>query len=357
MLMFIDIKPIIIIKINPNPANNPICDEEREFRLEVIAAIDHYCHGKFGGGNGKTLLRAADDRLAIELIADISSVLFSTFFGYILRRPALPSPVLPKPEWAHPFNHIRRADDHAHKMSITFSRQVTYPLKASLGLVLRGFWELNTLNNSLVEGITSLASNLVSSLLESFLYDFLWSVEIHETYTPYQEIKDPDLVWGWSTLEPIFNDSKENVQYLNFGVWVRKSIVSSAEAKLLKRLINENEVVKELLQDLLKDYGAYVQSIRDYSDNPVLPEVLTDSLEVTLTNKTLTAKCTFPNNFPSIPVLRAYVDGKSLIMKNTGSNSGKSQYTCNIEKKSADSVIYVRSNYGGTTKWLPTFAT
>jgi hypothetical protein len=110
-------------------------EQERAFRLEMVAAIDHYCRGKFGGKELQSVLRAADDRLAIELIADLSSVLLSTVFGYVLRHPRLPSPTLPKHEWAHPFNHIRRADDGAAKMSITISRQITYPLKSGVGLV------------------------------------------------------------------------------------------------------------------------------------------------------------------------------------------------------------------------------
>jgi hypothetical protein len=222
---------------------------------------------------------------------------------------------------------------------------------------LRGFWDISTLNNSLVEGVTSLISNTVSSVLESFLHDFLWSVEIHETYTKPDPDKDSKCVWGWKTQEAIHAGSNGD-QYLYYGVWVRPSIMSEVEAGILKKLVTENEFTRELLQNLLQDYGAYMQSIRDYTDEDWEETgVVTDTLKITSSKSSaaLTAQSRYSKSFPSAPVLRAYYEGKCMVMKlnkeNKEGEQSTAEYECVIPAEKTDhGAIYIRSNYGGKSK-------
>jgi hypothetical protein len=323
--------------------------EEREFRKELVAALDHYCRGKFGNQDFKGMLRAVDQREAIQTLVDLTSVLFSTLFGYVLRHPKLPSPTLPKLEWAHPFHGKVRHDDMAAEFAITFSRHFSYQIKSVTGLVARGFWEVSSHNEALVETVSAIASNLFSSLIESFLHNLLWSVEIHETYGESSQAA----VWRWNTRE-----KADGAGALAYQVYVRPGLLSDVEAAALKKLFDRKEA--DVLKKLLADYGAYADALRPYravdmtdaaKDEVAIAAVAGDksgSVKVTATS-------TYPTTFPSIPVLRAYCNGKPLVMKKSGPANGGSQgYECTFVPSDLFSVtkgdtIYVRSNYGGAT--------
>lgn len=328
--------------INPKPS---VEAAEREFRKELVAAVDHYCRGKFGSGEAKGVLRAADDRLALQLLADFISVILSTTFGFILRRPTLPSPTLPKLAWAFPFQQAVRADDVANEVSIALSRQLGYQAKAGAGLLLRGFWDVSTMNNSLVEGLASLAGNTFSGLLEAFLHDLFWSVEIHEAYP--DDTKSDNFVWAWDTEETINGAPSNTLQY---RVFVRSSVVAQAEAEILTKLITNP--ASETLRKLLTDYGAYMDAIRDYRPDDARAEVTTDAVTITSVSldgsgkAVIEADSGYPADFPSPPVLRAYCAGECIVMQKIATAPGASRYRVNFDRLQSGSMLYIRSNYG-----------
>jgi hypothetical protein len=330
--------------INPDPpaSGPPVSAEERDYRKELVAAIDHYCRGRFGGPNGGGALRGADDRLALEVLADLASVVLTTTFAYVVRHPNLPSPVIPTAEWAQRFLKLR-ADDRGNQFSLTFSRHLGYQVKAVAGLVFRGFWAINTLNAALVEAIASVLGNLFGGLFEAALRDLLWSVEIHEVY-PDQKLNAA--AWTWDTQETINGDA---TQHLKYGVFIRANVLEEAERPLLQKLITSFST----LQALLKDYGAYMDSLRDYQPDEVV-SVTTDTVSVTdvsraSTTATVKATSSFPAEFPSIPVLRAYCDGQYVVMQKVSSQAKAkgASYVAKLTDLTPGSTLSVRSNYGG----------
>jgi hypothetical protein len=320
--------------------------EEREFRKEMVAALDHYFRGKYGSKDHKGLLRAADQREAIQTLIDLTSVLFSTLFGYALRHPKLPSMSLPKLDWAHPFPGVVRHDDSAAEFAITFSRHLGYQVKAVTGLYLRGFWEVNTHNDALVESVSAIASNLFNTLIEAFLHNLLWSIEIHETY----EETSKNSVWNWDTKEAVDGGGT-----LSYQVFVRPGFLSEVEAKILKSILARKEA--DVLKKLLRDYGAYADALRPYrevelpvaaKDKVVIDKVAAVKPETVK----VSARSTHPANFLSVPVLRAYCNGTALVMKATGTAGSKPQlYECTFASNGTNlkegDTIHVRSNYGG----------
>ena len=68
----------------------------------------------------------------------------------------------------------------------------------------------------------------------------------------------------------------------------------------------------------------------------------------------MSARRTYPADYLSVPVLRAYCNGTALVMKETGAAGSKPQlYECTFTssdefKLAKGDAINVRSNYGGT---------
>lgn len=315
--------------------------DELAFRRELVAAFDQYMRSE-SASYGK-LLRGADQRGSAEALLDVTGVFCSTVFGFVLRAPGLPSPCLPKLDFANPFASKVRADDIGDDVAATLSRQIVQPMKSVLGVVLNGVWAFSPNNQPLVEVVTGFLAHIVRSLLEFLMHDLFWSFEIHETYRDDQPRDDEVLMFEWQAGEASQDGTK-----LVYRVYRREGILAGVLGSELKKLLDGSETLK----NLLKDYAAYREAVREYS-GPLAYGVVSDQVKATteLAGKTLTVKAEAKWKnlaIPSLPVLRAYYDGSPIVLVPKGGDAKSQNYEGRFDNASGDGQVWIRSNYGGS---------
>lgn len=316
---------------------------ELEFRRELVAALDRYFRSA-SDSHGK-LLRATDQRSSVEGLLDVVGVICSTVFGFVLRSsPNIPSACLPKLDFANPFAASVRADDFGDEVAATIARQIAQPLKAVLGVALNGVWIFTPNNQPLVEAVSGFLAHAVRSLIEFLLRDLFWSVEIHETYENDTSQNDKLVkIDPWDTGERCPDGPK-----LVYRVYRHYGLLGNLEADTIGTLLTGSP----LLLDLLKDFVAYRAAIREYEGTLALGVPSDDvSAKATFDGKTLvvTAKSDWTNlTIPSKPVLRAYYEGKPIVLTPESGDAHTETYTGRFPNSVGGGQLWVGSNYGGS---------
>jgi len=315
--------------------------EEIEFRRERVAAFDQYLRSE-SADFGK-LLRSSDQRGAVEALLDVTGVVCSTLFGFVLRAPGLPSPSLPKMDFANPFAKSVRADDMGDDVAATLSRQIVQPMKSVLGVVLNGVWAFSPNNRALVETISGFLGHVVRSLLEFLMHDLFWSFEIHECYGADKARDGALLMPPWKA-----GETAQDGGVLEYRVFRRAGVLGEVESDVLGNLLTGSPT----LMNLLKDYAAYREALRDYR-GLLAYGVVSDEVKATTdfsgTTLTVKAESKWKNlTIPSIPVLRAYYNGLPIVLVAKGGDTKSQTYEGRFDNAPGDGQVWIRSNYGGS---------
>ena len=334
----------------------PVLDEEREFRIELVSALDRYFHGEYEvpqlaamaglGGNNRngtndTALHEAprqthsvDSKLAIQTLTDVIRIVLQTSFGFIFRAPHLPSLMAPKMSLLRPSVQLHQqphlvAAKHA---SATMSRAISAPIKALSGLLFRGVWEVNAHNEALVELVASTISEIIGSITGTLTYSLFSLLEIREVYDDPKPIKRCLLGWKtgaeWAPGNPTFQ-----------AVVVAKGMLGNEKLEddfydVINDLLEdaENNSRVSMIENLLKDYGAYLELSRDCHE----PDLTDNSIKVDLkpSADSILVTATFTDTDKDLPVvLRVYADGQHKIM-------GK-DHTAELEKLTKGALVHV----------------
>lgn len=333
--------------------------EERQFRIEFIGVVDKFVQGEFGismplpsvsfpkrskksaksesddaSGYDQDSLTSAgrssinlsmpkvpmDSLPSVEIFTGLIRTCMRSVFGMIFRLPGMPSPTVPK------MSLLRSSKTEPKPSSVrasqTFSRTVSMPIKAITGTALRGVWEVNAHNTSLVESVTALISEFIGGLIESILQALLSLFEVRELLVaPDQD--NNQCFYSW---EKILEDGKTKAWDV---IWVRDPNYANliktlrdfqdTSIKRLEESIHDSGDRAKLpaitvVENLLKDYAAYLEINRVLQEPENLEEILEPSLKKTGKNLVVSVPFVFEN--PKLPpVLRAYAEGKSIILK------------------------------------------
>lgn len=350
---------------------------EREFRKELVSALDRYIHGEFEIASANTsnsstkdvetrTTHAADSKLTVQILSDILGITLQTSIQFIFRLPHMPSIMAPKnslfqpEEKAHPQN---RAAKHA---SATISRSISAPIKATTGMLFRGFWEVSTHNDSIVEVLSSTLAHFVGSFVESVSHTLFSLIEIREIYDI--ESSGDRILYSWPTRTTYDIDK---TQYIHQAVILRKGVINgeAIEADVHKALKNifdlckpdkdkkatkekaKNPKANSIILSLIQDYSTYIEISREHQE----PDMSDKSIEVQGSNVNNASLITavYEDPDPALPiVLRAFSRGKSYIMNKgidarSDEGEGKYKYSLNLDFKLSESdIIHV---FAGST--------
>ncbi len=322
---------------------NPVDGKEREFRIELVSALDRYFHGEYevpqlaamagrdgnnsNGTNNTTLHEAprqthsVDSKLAIQTLTDVIRIVLQTSFGFVFRAPHLPSLMAPKMSLLQPSAQLHHqphlvAAKHA---SATMSRAISAPIKAVSGLLFRGVWEVNAHNEALVELVASTISEIIGSITGTLTYSLFSLLEIREVYDDPKDINRCLLSWNtraeWAHGNTTFQ-----------AVVVVKGMLGNAALEndffgVITGLLEDAKNDKDkngvsrvsMIENLLKDYGAYLELSRDCHEPDLTDNSITVDLKPSADSVLVTA--TFTDTDKDLPVvLRVYADGQHKIM-------------------------------------------
>jgi hypothetical protein len=318
--------------------------EERAFRRELVAAVDRYLRTTSVGFG--TLLRSTDQRSSVEALLDLFNVLCSTFFGFVLRCPGMPSTSLTKMPFAYASPVKARSGDIGSDVAAAVSRQIVQPMKSALGVVLNGLWAVSPNNQPLVEAVSGTLTHLVRSVLECLLNGVFWSVEIRETYPDGTLDPESELGPGWPSIETYKTGG--TTQALQYRVYRRAGLLDVVSTPDFTELVTSS-----LVTGLLQDYASYRDAISEYSGFGVAQEV--DKVHEPTTSfdtaqQAIDVKVTVDSNgidLRSVPVIRAYYNGVPTVLTCANTQGDQRQYEGRIELAPQDGRVWVVSNYGG----------
>jgi hypothetical protein len=270
----------------------------------------------------------------------------------VFRSDGLPSTSLPKLDFAKAFVVRVRADDLAGDLAANLSRQLAFPLKSALGVVLNGIWAVSPNNTPLVEAASSTIANLIQTAVEYAVRDLLGTCEVHESY---DQAASDDVVYQW-----LSDETYDNGKLLYYTVYRRPGLVQHALADLLQAVLNDpKDPLQPILTSLLKDYVAYRAAVRAYRPLEFIGD--SDRLKgtATMANGTIivTAKSTWSDvTYPSTPVVRAYYCGVPYVLTPGGpyvAGQTAQDYAGSITLAAGGRVWFV-SNYGGYSLGMAT---
>jgi len=324
--------------------SDEVKQEEREFRLELVSALDRYIHGEYethspaqkqndssASSNPEDReTHSIDSKPATQILTDLLNIVLQTSVSYIFRLPHMPSTMAPTNFLLqqNTLDHVQ--NKAAHQASSMISRSVGAPVKALSGVLFRGFWEVSTHNDAIVEVVSASFSHMVSSLVKSVSHTLFSLIEIRELYTDLSGTNN--CMTCWPTKVP-YTDSNNADQYTYQAVVLRKGVLKDKKTEdlIIKALseifkqtksltIREDDKetktiqVDSILLSLLKDYGTYLEMSRYYH----APDIKDYSIDVNL--KTISDSKTeiiaeYDDPDPKLrTVLRAYVQGKCIIL-------------------------------------------
>lgn len=323
-------------------ANTSDLSDELAFRGELLAAFDRYFRTE--SATLGSLIRASDHRSTVAALSDLVQLLCSVAFGFVFRSDGLPSPSLPKLDFARAFVVSVRADDLAGDLAANLSRQLAFPLKSALGVALNGIWAVSPNNTPLVEAASSTIATLIQTAVEYAVRDLLGTCEVHESY---DQAASDDVVYQW-----LSDEKYDNGKPLYYTVYRRPGLVQHALADLLQVVLNDPTYPQPILTSLLKDYVAYRAAVRAYRPLEFIGD--SDRLKgtATMANGTITviAQSTWSDvTYPSTPVVRAYYCGVPYVLTPGGpyvAGQTAQNYTGSITLAAGGRVWFV-SNYGG----------
>ncbi len=341
-------------------------EKEREFRIEILGAIDHLIHSliqlvgdhKSGEGskNGqKSATGSAGPQLSYLQLANILDGMLKTVMGSVFTIPGLPSLNMPK-------NEIHRNPENeplpiAVRSSQSISQAIAVPIRGYFGVVLRGAWEFNSHNEGLTETVASFISSLIGSFIEAIIYSLLSIVEIKESYSE-NEVKGElyswptKALWGLEDEECVYqkvvinnslikglslgNDDIE--EFINKLEIMLIGLLKSASEEVIKKAQKEGSYIPNSGKDnivtkIIRDYGALVELEHIFRDPPNTVDESDNCKFIIKTDNTQNPnhckKTAEDKNgkrnieikaFSKLPmgVMRAYCNGQKTIMKPFG---------------------------------------
>ena len=314
---------------------------EREFRIELVSALDRYFRGEYDlpaiTASPATLqsIQRVDGKTALQTLTDVFRILVQVSFGFVFRIPQMPSVIAPRMSLLHDRHGHQPQLVAARHASATLSRALASPIKAITGLLLRGFWEVSSHNEALVELVSSSVSQTLGSFVESVTHTLFALIEIREVYNDPSQC-DRCLV-SWPTQAKW--DTKQNKTTFQ-AVVIRRGLLGDEEKEdaLFKGLDTIFKKVKEknrgsILESLLKDYGTYIEISRDYHE----PDMTDNSIKVSATMKQqlISVQAEYDDKDKNLPiVLRVYAAGNYTIMDETY----HAELNCDLEN---DDVVHV----------------
>jgi len=338
-------------------------EAEREFRVEILGAIDQLIHtlidvssaqidtnGSQAGNHAQT---SSANQVSYMLIAKFIDGLFRALAGKILTIPGLPSLHLPSNILT-----VKTGTEPlpvAIKASRMLSQSIEMPVRGVTGLISRGFWEVNFLNDGISETITSILSSFVGSVYESVVYSLLSVIEIREVYSlPDEDDTDNIIFCSWEIASrsgeklPPGTMQSYNTIVLNTSLM---SVIPKLQDPLTNALkamlgiiipIADGQIKKDpMIMRILKDYAAIMEIERRYNSPPDSTDNQIQDTSATREKDTITFQATMilsANESPA--VVRAYCNGQCYIMKHQ-----LKQTTCNysrsISTKEAGTATHV----------------